>query len=386
MRTASQRNPDQKVRRTVKSLTDPVLAAAQISQDLQQEDISLVLLFSSPSLSSDRFAAEICRRFPGTPVVGCTTAGEITPLGHRHDSITGVSFAGPDFHAAVRGIPDVRRFSIADARDLVQGALGDLARHAPNWPVEQIFAMLLIDGLDACEETVASAIHCALGPIPLFGGSAADELSFGTTKVLWEQAYRPHSAALVLVATTHEFRVFKTVPFGSSGEKMVVTEADPNRRIVREINAEPAAKEYARMVGLDIDQLTPKVFAAHPVVVRVGNVPYLRSIQKVNADFSLTFFCAIDEGIVCTIAEGMDIEKDLRNLFDEVRADISQPEIIIGCDCILRSRELNDHHMGERISDLMLANNVVGFNTYGEQYHAMHVNQTFTGVAIGRRE
>jgi len=140
------------------------------------------------------------------------------------------------------------------------------------------------------------------------------------------------------------------------------------------------------MVGLDIDQLTPKVFAAHPVVVRVGNVPYLRSIQKVNADFSLTFFCAIDEGIVCTIAEGMDIEKDLRNLFDEVRADISQPEIIIGCDCILRSRELNDHHMGERISDLMLANNVVGFNTYGEQYHAMHVNQTFTGVAIGRRE
>jgi signal transduction histidine kinase len=27
---------------------------------------------------------------------------------------------------------------------------------------------------------------------------------------------------------------------------------------------------------------------------------------------------------------------------------------------------------------------VIGFATYGEQYNAMHVNQTFTGVAIGQ--
>jgi hypothetical protein len=27
---------------------------------------------------------------------------------------------------------------------------------------------------------------------------------------------------------------------------------------------------------------------------------------------------------------------------------------------------------------------VVGFSTYGEQYRSMHVNQTFTGVAIGK--
>ena len=27
---------------------------------------------------------------------------------------------------------------------------------------------------------------------------------------------------------------------------------------------------------------------------------------------------------------------------------------------------------------------MVGFSTYGEQFGAMHVNQTFTGIAIGR--
>jgi hypothetical protein len=26
----------------------------------------------------------------------------------------------------------------------------------------------------------------------------------------------------------------------------------------------------------------------------------------------------------------------------------------------------------------------MGFNTYGEQFNGMHINQTFTGVAIAR--
>jgi hypothetical protein len=377
---------DQKVRRTVRSTPDSRRLAAEIAEELMQDDISLVLLFCSPALSSDLFAEEISRRFAGIPVVGCTTAGEITPFGHCHDSVTGVSLAAPDFHASVHGIADVRRFGVAEGRDLVQKALRDLQQRAPDWPMEQIFAMLLIDGLDACEESVVSAIHCALGPIPLFGGSAADELSFGTTKVLWDAAFRQHSAALVLVATNHPFAVFKTEPFACSGEKMVVTAADPVRRIVQEINAEPAAEEYARIVGAEIDQLTPAIFANHPVVVRVGNVPYVRSIQKVNPDLSLTFFCAIDEGIVFTIAENFNIEEDLQRLFDSLRRKLDKPEIIIGCDCILRSPELDQPEIGGRISELMRDNNVVGFNTYGEQYQAMHMNQTFTGVAIGRRE
>jgi hypothetical protein len=29
---------------------------------------------------------------------------------------------------------------------------------------------------------------------------------------------------------------------------------------------------------------------------------------------------------------------------------------------------------------------VVGFHTYGEQFNAMHLNQTLTGIAFGRRQ
>lgn len=61
---------------------------------------------------------------------------------------------------------------------------------------------------------------------------------------------------------------------------MVVTEADPASRTVLEINASPAAEEYARIIGTDVEDLSPMLFATHPVVVRVGGQDYVRAIQK----------------------------------------------------------------------------------------------------------
>lgn len=376
---------NQYVNRATTSAGDAGQAAAELHAGLAQEDLSAVILFSSPKMSGNAFAAAVTAAFPGVPVVGCTTAGEITAEGYRNGSIAGISLAAPDFHVAIKEIRDVRQFKLGDGRELVMSCLRDLDAKVPSWPIEKVFAMLLVDGCDACEESVVSSIHRELGPIPLFGGSAGDDLSFAVTKILHGGAFHRHSAILMLIATNHPFKVFKTEHFASSQGKMVVTAADPARRIVREINAEPAAQEYARMVGVTIDRLDPMIFANHPVVVRVGNIPYVRSIQKVNLDGSLKFFCAIDEGIVLTVARSIDLEKDLLRIFDDIRSDVGDPEIVIGCECVLRNLEIKKSGRADRISRILKENKVVGFNTYGEQYQAMHVNQTFTGVAIGRR-
>ena len=59
------------------------------------------------------------------------------------------------------------------------------------------------------------------------------------------------------------------------------------------------------------------------------------------------------------------------------------PQLVIGCDCILRALELEEKQQKAEAGRLLAANNVIGFNTFGEQFQAMHVNQTFTGAAIG---
>ena len=138
------------------------------------------------------------------------------------------------------------------------------------------------------------------------------------------------------------------------------------------------------MVGLDENQLNPMIFAAYPVVVRVGGEYHVRSIQKVEEDGSLRFYCGIDEGLVLTVADGDDIAKNLDAGLTKLATELGSVDLILGFDCILRRLEAQQKQRSLDVSQVLKRHGVVGFSTYGEQYRSMHVNQTFTGVAIGK--
>ncbi len=358
-------------------------AVAEVHAAIGGADSSCVVFFCSADHDLPAVAAAMADAFADTLVIGCSTAGEITPHGYGRGCLTAIALPRRHFAAVAAPIANLSSFDLLQGHPMVAEARARLERTAA-FPVEgNSFALLLIDGLSRREEWVVSALSLALDDMPLFGGSAGDQLRFSRTHVYFDGAFHTDAAVLLLVATGCPFTVFRTEHFVSTDRKMVVTGAEPTARIVTEINGEPAGLEYARMVGLDVGRLTPMIFAAYPVVVRVGGVYYVRSIQKVNKDGSLTFFCAIDEGIVLTVAQGIDIVDNLDATMADIRRQIGPPQIIIACDCILRRLEVERKRLVGPVSALLAANNVVGFNTYGEQYNAMHVNQTLTGVAIG---
>ena len=371
------------IRRAVVFAQDPEIAAAEIFAGLWQRDCCLVLLFISPSYDLAALAPHLARRFTGIRVGGCTTAGEIGPGGYHENAITGISLAGPDFAASTGLLEKLSRLDAADMQATVRRTRLAIYDSAPWARHENLFAITLIDGMCGCEELVASAACGALGGIPLRGGSAGDGLHFEKTFVLHEGECRIDCALIAVVATRRRFCAFKTEHFTAGTEKSVVTGADPRRRMVTEINAEPAALEYARITGVPFDDLTPSAFATHPLVVRVGEQCFVRSLQRVNPDHSLTFLCAIDEGVVLTVGQGGDLAGNLQNTFDAIRRDLGPPELVIAFDCILRGLELDQRRIRGIVGTLMARNNAVGFSTYGEQYEAMHMNQTFTGIAIG---
>ena len=181
--------------------------------------------------------------------------------------------------------------------------------------------------------------------------------------------------------TNCPIKVFKTDHLVPAEKRMVVTGADPARRIVHEINAEPAAREYARVLGKDPEQLTSFTFAAHPVVVRIGDQHLVRAIQRVADNGDLVFFSAIDEGVVLTLAEPENMVTHLTREMGNL-AQPEQPEIVLACDCLLRRLEAQQKQQTGDISRILSRNRVIGFSTYGEQINSMHVNQTLTGVAI----
>jgi hypothetical protein len=233
---------------------------------------------------------------------------------------------------------------------------------------------------------VAHALQNELGKIPLIGGSAGDDLQFVDTQIFFGDKFYSNSAVLLLVMTTLPFKIFKTQHFLPTEMRMVVTAADVAERRVNEINGLPAAQEFARLLGVDVGDLTPSLFATSPVVVMIDNVCYVRSIQRANPDESLTFYCAIEEGLVLRLVHGMNMVENLRQAFADVDDSIGQPQLTLACDCILRKLEASQTGMSEQINELLLANHVVGFNTYGEQFQGIHVNQTFAAIAFGQME
>jgi hypothetical protein len=363
-------------------------AIAEVYRLIGGPDISCAILFCSPQYDLDAIAAATRAHFGETPVFGCTTAGEIGPFGYINGGVCGIGFPREDFVVATTLIEDLAGFELSTTIERTRAAASERDRIAATAFADcastpKGFALLLIDGLSVREEQVVSAVATTLGDTPLVGGSAGDDLNFRRTWILYGGRFVTNAAALLLIATRRRVSVFKTEHFLDTDRKVVVTGANPAARIVTELNAEPAAFEYARMVGLAGEKLSPRIFAAHPLMVRVGGLYHVRAIQKVNPDHSLTFFCAIDQGLVLTVAKSVDVVRDLEELFMRIQAEVGEPDLIIGCDCVLRNIEIEAQQLKGIVSELFVRNGVIGFCTYGEQFHSMHVNQTFTGIAIG---
>jgi hypothetical protein len=348
-----------------------------------QQDMELVIFFCSSEYDLDVLADEMNRVFPGVHVVGCTTAGEIGPAGYRSHSLTGASFPAESC-VTVSGLLDrLGEFDIVRGHNFAQAQLQRLESRVPEAGPDNSFAFMLIDAMSRREEPVTHALQYALGKIPLFGGSAGDDLKFDRTYVYCEGQFHADSAVLILVKTSLPFKLFKTQHFVPTNERLVVTEADPAKRIVNEINGLPAAQEYARLVGVDVQELNSMDFAASPVVVMLDGTDYVRSIQQANSDGSLSFYCAIEEGLVLRVAHGVDLVRNLEQTFTMIREEIGPPQIVFGCDCILRNLEVTQNGLKDCVGEIFKRSNTIGFSSYGEQFRGVHVNQTLTGCAIG---
>jgi hypothetical protein len=362
--------------------TDEAEAVRELRAAIYQPDAQLNVFYCSPRYDRVRLAAAIREAFGSQVIVGCTTAGEIGPSGYTVGGITGASMASDELSVICRRMDKVHNAQMRDGQDLAQSMLRSIDPQGKARDAGHLFGFLLIDGMSCKEELVVASLYRGLEEVQIFGGSAADGMNFSQTYIYQDGAFHNDACVFTLVKTTLPFVVFKTEHFVGGEGKLVVTAADPQRRTVTEINGESAARAYAQAIGVTVEQLEPAVFAGNPVVVRVGGSLYVRALTKVNADESLTFACAIDEGIVLTVARSLDIEENLRDAFRQVEHSIGKPKIVLGCDCILRGLELDQRALRGSMGKIMSDNLVCGFGTYGEQYNAMHINQTFTAVAI----
>lgn len=362
--------------------SDPVQAVKELAQAIQQPDACVVIFFASSKYDLAALENALKNVF-SCPVVGCTTSGEITSsVGYQEGGIVGVSLSSPYLVAHPKIISPLSRFGPVEGESLSQDLRAGL-KLGNDFDPAKMFSLLLVDGLSMLEEQVVATLHNSLGGVTLIGGSAGDDLSFKETHVYCDGKFFKDAAVITLFETTLPFKAFQIQHFEPTETRLVITESDCASRTVSEINGGPAAEEYAMAVGLTITELNPQIFAAHPVMLKIGGEYYVRSIQKVNPDGSLTFYCAIDNGLVLTVGRGKKLVENLDENLAALREELPTLKVILGCDCILRRLELQQKGLTEEAARVLESVNFIGFSTYGEQFNGIHVNQTLTGIAIG---
>lgn len=371
----------------VASTTHPGVsqAVADIRCQLDGVDIQHLIVFFSLDHDPEQLSAALSAAFPDVPLSGCSTAGEITPVGMTKGGIVAIAFPHEGFRIHSDLIADVGDFGVESAAHIVRKLKAQMAERIKGKLGDRVFALMLVDGLSNAEERLVAAVHWAIDDVQLIGGSAGDGLSFNRTSLLHNGQVVTRASILIMVETDYRFQVFKTQNFAPTDIKLVVTAADTENRIVHELNAEPAAHEYADAIGLLTDELGPFSFASYPLVVKVGGDYYCRSIRNMNADGSLSFFCAIDEGLVFTVARPQDMLSSTHQALEAIDKSLGGIDLVIGFDCILRRLDAETRQVRHEVDALYRSFHVVGFHTYGEQFNAMHLNQTLTGIAFGPR-
>jgi hypothetical protein len=335
-----------------------------------------LIFFCSPKYDRVALGKAIKATFD-CPAIGCTTAGEILGSeGYIEDSIVCAAIASEKVTMKPILIHDLSNF-VKEEKPRELEPIASLNH-------KKSFTLLLIDGLSMLEEEVIGSISRSLKGIPLIGASAGDGLHFEHTWVYHDGAFHERIAVLALFETSLPFMPVHIQHFKPTSKRLIITAVDNATRTVTEINGMPAVEEYANAIGLSSDELTPQVFAAYPVMLRLGGEYYVRSIQKVNPDGSLTFFCAIDIGLVLTVAQSSTgLVDNLEKSLAQIRKKIPNPALIFGSDCILRRLEIQQHGEMDKIKAVLAQYPLIGFSTYGEQYCGIHVNHTLTALVLG---
>lgn len=374
-------NPSPANLRALRAFSDdpnPVRAIAELSEQLDAKHASAVLLFCSGQYDLGQLGAAIERGFQ-VPVAACTSAGQIGAGGFERGGITGVSLSSSDL-----GMRPLLLSPLSLCQSQAASVAREQARRVAANPGIRSFGILLVDGLSLWEDHVASALYEALGNVPVVGGSAPPSPNHPRPAVYHAGKFSSDAAVLALFETRElAFETFVTQHFVPSQTKLVITLADPDRRLVYEINGQPAARAYAHALGIERDQLRLQDFACHPLLLDMGEQLLPRAIRAHHSDHSLSMACAVAEGLVVSVAKSTDPLAALERSFAEVERRMPAPAACLVFDCLFRRIELEAHGLDGQVGELFARKGAVGFSSYGEQLGPLHVNHTLAGLALG---
>lgn len=360
--------------------SDPAEAARAVLAALRPRDLAGIMVFSSTRAGLEAFAAQTAA-LGEVAVVGCSTAGEITPWGVQ-SGLSAIGFPAADFAMRTRRFDRLLDFNPFAAHREVAEMLGEgMAAASHLGPRVEHAGLLLIDGLGCREELIAHTLRHLLEDVPMVGGSAGDGMALRQTSLLHGGLVTSDCAVITLLLSRRPLRVLRCGHHEATERLVVATKVDTASRTIFRLDGDPAAAEYARLAGVDPGELGPPVFAANPLMVRVGGDYYARAPMRAGRDGSLAFHSAIERGLVLRLGRPTDMRASLDAALAPWR--IQAADAVIAFESVHNRIEADRDGSAAGLAEVYRRHRFVGFHGYGEQFRDLHLNRTLVGLAIG---
>ncbi len=353
---------------------------------------SLVLVFGATHVLGDKSRMdEVRARYPGAPIVGCSTSGEICATRVRDDSlaVTAMRFE----HTAIQLV----RTSIGENDDSLSAG----KRLAQALSHEQLVHVLVFsDGLKINGTELARGLRENLpGNVAVTGGLAGDGANFKQTYVCADG-----EPAEGLVAALGFYGNRLKVGYGSLGGwdtfgvERLITRSNGN--ILYELDGRSALELYKEYLG-DHTAGLPSTALLYPLALHTGKDDYslVRTVLSVNEnEQSMTFAGDMPEGSYARLMKA-NFDRLLDGAAGAARASYEtlgsvEPELALLISCVGRKLVLKQRieEEVERVREVLGKNAVLtGFYSYGEICPHSNVtqcelhNQTMTITTFSER-
>ena len=317
-------------------------------------------------LEKSNVIAELAALYPESLFSGCSTAGEISNVSVKDNTIiiTGIRFDGTTVKSSKVALEDIQFSSNEAGKKLVS--------QLPKEGLKHVF--VVSDGLKVNGTDLVKGMAEGLGSeVSLTGGLAGDGSHFARTVIIEPDG----NIASETVAAIGFYGENLTIGFGSRGGwdsfglDRRVTRSKEN--ILFEIDGQPALDLYKSFLGDKAKEL-PASGLLFPLSMRDSEdrAPVVRTILGINEDEkSLTFAGDIPEGSFVRLMKANNDR--LINGAEEAAQAASEglknsPDFAILVSCVGRKLVLKQmvEEEVECVSDVLNSPVITGFYSYGE--------------------
>lgn len=359
-------------------------AVQQITSQLHDNPV-LVLFFASTTYDFEQLTAALHAHYPKAEVVGVTTTGEIGPAGYSEHSLTAQSYGQEFGKVKAYLMQDIEKYPIFDRQPLIDAASSIGIQLQKRDVAQQGLAYVFPVGLKSGEEKMLSVLNSIFkhDGFPIFGGTAGDDAKFIVTKVSVNGELSTSGGVAVFMKPKVDFYIYKENIFESTGQRVKITKADAEKRIVYEMNHRPAAEVYAERIGTSIGQLSSEL-SLHPLGRKFNDDFLIASPFEVLPDGSISFYCQVYEGAQVDILKPKDAVVEMRQTLAHFYDKFAQLDGALACNCILRKLQFDGERIFPALNEQMKkVPNLCGFSSYGEQLNKSQLNQTLLMIGFG---